>query len=143
MMKLPPPRVTSERRFERRRSPAAHATALRIGLLLAALVCVPGSAWADKLPPVWGYGVKTCSAFAATAEGRDQGAELDQGEYRRYQDWLTGMITGLNLATGRDVLVGADIDAALRRVRAYCAGKPDDDFFAATMDLVRMLSGLR
>jgi hypothetical protein len=51
--------------------------------------------------------------------------------------------TGLNLATGKDVLRGADINGAMGRIRAHCGGHPKDDFFTATMDLVRMLSGLR
>lgn len=97
----------------------------------------------DKLPPLWGYGVKTCSDFLTAAQGWDAGREPESVEYRRYQDWLTGFVSGLNLATGKDVLRGADIDGAMGRIRAHCGGNPKDDFFTATMDLVRMLSGLR
>ena len=97
----------------------------------------------DKLPPVWGYGVKSCSDFLTTAQGRDDGDSLQAIEYVRYQDWLTGFVTGLNLATGEDVLVGADMVSALRRIRAYCGGHEKDDVFTATMDLVRMLGRLR
>jgi hypothetical protein len=103
----------------------------------------PPAAAAEGLPPVWGYGVKTCAAFVKAADGRDQGVELQRWEYRRYQDWLTGFVTGLNLATGADVLVGAEIDGAMERILADCRGNEQQDFFGAAMDLVRMLSGLR
>lgn len=107
------------------------------------VLCAAPALSADKLPPIWGYGVQPCTSFVAAADGRDQGIDLQDWEYRRYQDWLTGFVTGLNLATGQDVLVGADIDAAMRRIRAYCRGHEEDDFFASAMDLIRMLSGLR
>lgn len=110
-------------------------------LVLAPLASAP--VLAEKLPPLWGYGVKTCNDFLSAAQGWDGGGEAETAEYRRYQDWLTGFISGLNLATGKDVLRGADIDGAMGRIRAHCGGNPKDDFFTATMDLVRMLSGLR
>ena len=114
----------------------------RIFLVLAALLCFSPYLRADKLPPLWGYGIKTCAAYLAAADGHDAGTELAVWEYRRYEDWLTGLISGLNLATGQDVLVGADIDSAMRRIHAYCRGHEDEDFFTAAMDLVRMLSRL-
>jgi hypothetical protein len=97
----------------------------------------------ERLPPVWGYGVRSCASFVTAADGRDQGVDLQDWEYRRYQDWLTGFVTGLNLSTGKDVLVGVEIAAAMDRIRAHCRGNGKQDFFTATMDLVRMLSGLR
>lgn len=106
---------------------------------VAMLVLTVGTAWAEKMPPLWGYGIKTCGQYLQAVES-DGG---ERAEYRRYQDWLTGFISGLNLATGKDVLKGADIDSAMRRIRAHCGGNKKDDFFTATMDLVRMLSGLR
>ena len=115
------------------------ASALFAGSVLFAIPALG----ADKLPPVWGFGVQTCGAFVTVADGREQGVDLQNWEYRRYEDWLTGFVTGLNLATGKDVLVGVDIDAALRRIQAHCRGHEQQDFFNASMDLVRMLSGLR
>jgi hypothetical protein len=116
-------------------------SAARAVLVLALLASPP--VFAEKLPPVWGYGVKSCADFLSAAQGWDTGGEPESTEYRRYQDWLTGLVTGLNLATGKDVLRGADINGAMGRIRAHCGGHPKDDFFTATMDLVRMLSGLR
>ena len=109
-------------------------------IFLAGIPCIAG---AEKLPPLWGYGIKSCGEFLSAAE--NDANELDQigSEYGRFEDWLTGFISGLNLATGKDVLKGADIDTAMRRIRAHCGGNRKEDFFTATMDLVRMLSGLR
>ena len=116
----------------------------RHGLLVLVLLLFasPGLR-ADKMPPLWGYGVKTCSAFLAAAEAQGAQAEGPGAEYRRYEDWLSGFVSGLNLATGKDVLVGADIGSAMGRIRAWCGGHKKEDFFTGTMDLVRMLSGLK
>jgi hypothetical protein len=86
--------------------------------------------------PLWGYGVRSCPDYLEAATG-------DAAELQRYEDWLTGFVSGLNLATGDDVLRGSGIESAMRRTRKYCEGHPDDDFFNATMEFVRMLSSLR
>jgi hypothetical protein len=109
---------------------------------VCALLTAP-SLQAEKMPPLWGYGVKSCDQYLRAVRGREEGQDLQRREYRRYEDWLTGFISGLNLATGQDVLKGAEIDSAMHRIRAHCGGNRKDDFFTATMDLVRMLSGLR
>jgi hypothetical protein len=109
--------------------------------LLALLFAVPCLA-ADKLPPLWGYGVKSCADYLVAAKGGEQRVEAQKAEYRRYEDWLTGFASGLNLATGEDVLKGVTIKAAMQRNRAYCSGHLKKDFFTATMDFVRMLSSL-
>ena len=120
---------------------------LPFAILLPLLVVpCPGfgaSAKATKLPPIWGYGVKSCTTFLAAADGRVAGDALQDLEFQRYEDWLTGFITGLNLAMGKDVLVGADINGALKRIHAYCQGHGKEDVFTATMDLVRMLGRLK
>ncbi|UHD18274.1 hypothetical protein [Thiocapsa bogorovii] len=109
-------------------------------LLGAALTVGPlGNAFAAGAPVLWGAGVKPCSDFLAIAPS-DPSAQAIAGEgYRRYQEWLSGLVTGLNLATGRDVLKGAELDAAMIRIRANCERHPNDDFFNATMRLVRSL----
>jgi hypothetical protein len=117
---------------------------LRGALILVLLLIGPAAvARAEKLPPLWGYGIKSCNEFLSAAEGYQDGAGGMTVEYGRYEDWLTGFISGLNLATGQDVLRGADIQTAMRRIRAHCGGHRGEDFFSATMALVRMLSGLR
>jgi hypothetical protein len=109
------------------------------GLVMATLLSGAPRLSAEALPPLWGYGVKTCESYLSAAEGADP----QVGEYRRYEDWLTGFVSGLNLATGQDVLLGADVGSAMRRIRAYCRGHAQEDFFTATMDLIRMLNRLR
>ena len=116
--------------------PGPLACSLLAGAMLSAAAV---TARAEKMPPIWGFGVKTCDQYLKAAEADPDG----RGEMRRYEDWLTGFVSGLNLATGQDVLKGADIESAMRRIRAHCGGNRKDDFFTATMDLVRMLSGLR
>lgn len=124
----------------RRPGPPRPDRRLLAGLLFGLL---PGAIAAGSLPPVWGFGVQSCAAFVTAADGHGQDLDLARWEYRRYEDWLTGLVTGLNLATGRDVLAGADIATALRRMQAHCRGHPEQDFFTAAMDLVRLLSQLR
>lgn len=116
---------------------------LHLVLALLPFLLAPLPVKAEKLPPIWGYGVKPCAAFSATVKGHDAGDDLQDLEYLRYKDWLTGFVTGLNLSLGKDVLVGADIDGALNRIAAWCKGHEKEDFFTATMDLVRMLGKLR
>jgi len=109
--------------------------------LLALLFSV--GAQAEQRPPLWGYGVKSCDNYAAAWKGREEGVDRQIAEYRRYEDWLTGFVSGINLATGQDVLVGVEIDSAMRRIYLHCDENRKDDFFASTMDLVRLLSQLK
>jgi hypothetical protein len=125
----------------RRLSPAGRrGPALRVAVIVLVALAA-GSAEAS--PPLWGLGVKGCDAFLATATGWDQGVDNDIAEYSRYQDWLSGFVSALNLATGDDVLRGAGIEGAMRQVRTYCAAHREADFFNATMGFVRSLSSLR
>ena len=91
---------------------------------------------------MWGYGVKECRGFLTAFAGWQSGEEKAIAEYLRYRGWFSGLVTGLSLATGDDVLRGVDTDGALRRIRIYCDEQPDDDFFTAGMDLIRQLSPL-
>jgi hypothetical protein len=115
----------------------------RFALPLAALVLALSGVPAAAAPPLWGLGVKGCDAFLTTAKGWDQGVDRDIAEYSRYQDWLAGFVSALNLATGDDVLRGAGIDGAMRKVRTYCTAHHEADFFNATMGFVRSLSSLK
>lgn len=118
----------------------------RLGLakvLLLPLFLLAAEPAASKMPPLWGYGVKGCDAYVAAWNGREQGAEEQIAEYRRFEDWLAGYVSGLNLATGQDVLVGVTVESAMRRIHMYCDDHYKEDFFTATMDLVRMLSQLK
>ena len=99
--------------------------------------------WAQQNPQVLGYGVKGCDHYNLTYAGWQEGREEHIAEYIHYRDWLEGLVTGLSLATGMDVLKGVDNKGALRRIQLYCDEHPTDDFFTATMDLVRILSSLK
>jgi len=119
---------------------------LRFACLAVAVLCVAPAAWAERAetaPALWGYGVKSCSAFLAVVPRADIPPELIDEEYFRYREWLSGMVSGLNLVTGRDVLRGAQIDAAMSRIRATCEDDPGDDFFNASLRLVRSLGQLK
>ena len=94
-------------------------------------------------PQVMGYGVKDCADYNLTYNGWDAGEEEHIAAYIRYRDWLTGLVTGLSLATGMDVLKGVDEKGAMRRIQLYCDEHPTDGFFTASMDLIRLLSSLK
>ncbi len=109
-----------------------------LGVLL-----LPCAAMSEPLPPLWGYGVKSCDNYVRVWQGQEEGQEVEIAEFRRYEDWLTGFVSGLNLATGQDVLVGVSMEGAMRRIHLYCDDHRKEDFFTATMDLVRLLSQLK
>lgn len=93
-------------------------------------------------PQVIGYGVKECEEYVTVFEGWEQGDESAIMEYLRYRGWLAGLVTGLSLATGSDVLKGVEVKGAMRRIQVYCDDHPDRDFFNASMELIRILDGL-
>lgn len=109
------------------------------GLLIALLSSATAQAQTESARTLWGYGVRSCADYVAACEQDDAG---DAAEFQRYEDWLTGFISGLNLATGEDMLGGSGIGSAMRRTRAFCERKPDHDFFNASMDFVRTLQGI-
>ncbi len=97
---------------------------------------------AQGAPVLWGAGVRSCADFLASAPA-DPAATVIAGEgYRRYEEWLAGFVTGLSLATGRDLLQGAALEAAMTRVRANCERHPEEDFFNASVRLLKLLGGL-
>jgi hypothetical protein len=128
-----PPVTPATRTSRRPRHVAPRHAALALALGLTTVGATAG-------PAVWGYGVKPCRDFLAAAPGDAASAAVGSTEYLRYREWLAGLITGLNLATAADVLGGAQLDAALNSIRARCQARPGDDFFSASMNLVRSLS---
>jgi hypothetical protein len=113
---------------------------LLTGLLLACWL--PLTAAEGDPPQLWGYGVKGCAEYIAASEGRERGDAEAAVDYLLYREWISGLVTGLSLATGQDVLVGVDIEQALRRIELHCEEHREDDFFNASMALVRLLSML-
>ncbi len=98
---------------------------------------------AEATPVLLGYGVKECASFLQNWNAREQQDPLALSELERYRQWLAGLVTGLNLATGMDVIRGMEVEDAMNRAAEHCQRNPQDDFFTATMDLVRTLSKLR
>ena len=115
---------------------------MRTALLLISLFFWSVGVDAQERPQVWDYGVKECRSFLVAFDGWESGDQAGIEEYLRYRGWLSGLVTGLSLATGSDVLQGTEPDGALRRIRIHCDEQPDDDFFTAAMALIRQLSRL-
>lgn len=113
---------------------------LLTGLLL--FCWLPLAATEGDSPQLWGYGVKGCGDYIAAWERREQGDAEAAVDYLLYREWLAGLVSGLSLATGQDVLVGVEIEPALRRIKLHCEEHREDDFFNASMALVRLLSML-
>jgi hypothetical protein len=90
--------------------------------------------------PLWGYGVSGCEQYLKAADAADNG---DGAEMQRYEDWLGGFFSALNLALGEDVLRGSGVRSAMRGTREYCRTHGGQDVFNAAMDHVRSLSSLR
>ncbi|MGD9298720.1 MAG: hypothetical protein PVG09_03355, partial [Thiohalocapsa sp.] len=124
---------------------ATQAKRLRPALGLLVLGAASGLFWPFSWTgaaeqTLWGYGVRSCPQYLAAVAAADAG---DAAELQRYEDWLTGFVSALNLALGEDVLRGSDLTDALRETRRYCREHDDADFFNAAMDHVRALSGER
>ncbi|AGA90703.1 hypothetical protein Thimo_1938 [Thioflavicoccus mobilis 8321] len=96
-----------------------------------------GAAQAEPPPVLWGSGVQSCKRLVQASDGTDQGVEADIIEYGRIQAWLAGFVSGLNLATDRDVLNGLAVSAAMRQIEAECREDPQRDLFSTTLGLVR------
>ncbi len=110
-------------------------------LLLASLLLSLGSVNASP-SQLLGYGVKPCEAYLKAYEGWNSGLEEQMEQYLHYRDWLTGFVSGLNLAMGEDMLHGVEVAGAMRRIQLYCDEHPTEDFFTASVSLIKLLSNL-
>lgn len=115
---------------------------LRAAALLLAAAAAPPLVSAQTPLLLWGHGVKPCSDLVAVAPRGEAPAPMADPAYLLYREWLAGLVTGLNLATGRDLLGGAELDAALARVRDTCERFPEDDVFNASLRFIRSLGRL-
>ncbi len=111
--------------------------------VILCLLTLPAMALSEGAPQIQGYGVKTCASYLTTYAGWEKGDDREILEYLRYQDWVSGLVTGLSLATAMDVLQGVEVKSVMRRVQIICEENPDEDFFTATTTLIKQLSSLQ
>ncbi|MCP3867932.1 MAG: hypothetical protein GY703_07525 [Gammaproteobacteria bacterium] len=111
-------------------------------VLLILLFTIPLICGAEDRPQVLGFGVKSCRDYSETFREWKKGEGKYIEQYLRYRSWFAGLVTGLSLATGVDVIKGVELNGAMRRVEVYCGEHPEEDFFNASMRLIRALSGL-
>ncbi len=101
--------------------------------LLATTSVAPGT------PKVWGYGVRSCADFTVASKESEAGDKRAIVEYLRFQEWFSGLVTGLSLATGKNILNGADVQDAMHRLQQHCEEQPRNDFFQAATTYLRLL----
>lgn len=106
------------------------------GLIALAIAAHPAGADTGGLV---GSGVKRCDGLTAAARGADRGEDEGVLELRRYSDWIAGFVSGLNLATGEDLLRHLSLDGAVRRIALHCADHPEEDVFSAVRTVLRAL----
>lgn len=108
-------------------------------ILLGALLALASALAHAESPQLLGYGVRSCDEYRKAFAGWEKGEEEAIAEYLRYEDWLSGFVSGMSLATGDDVLQGGGVEGAMRRNLLYCVENTESDFFNATLDLLEFL----
>lgn len=93
-------------------------------------------------PMLHGHGAKTCVEYLDTWRRWESGQDTGIYDYFGYQQWMAGLVTGLSLATGEDVLRGADVEGMMRRVKLGCEDDRKQDVFEAATAYLRELSQL-
>lgn len=117
--------------------------ALSVSLPIRADEAPAAPAERPVVPAIWGQGVKSCADYLASQPGPETPVGIAGEDYRLYRQWLAGLVTGLNLAVGRDVLKGGELDAAMLRIGALCKKQPQEDFFNTSLRLIRSLGQLQ
>lgn len=115
----------------------------RLFLSICALITLlqpPAVAEEDATPLVWGYGTRLCSDYSALFQPGEKAPPPQPLELQRYRDWFTGMVTGLSLATGIDMLYGTNVDEAMERLNIQCSLQPSTDLFNASVLVLQRLS---
>jgi hypothetical protein len=118
--------------------------AITVRAILLILVVLSTSLHAESITPkVWGYGIKSCTSYVEAYKAKESGKQEQVWEYFRYRDWFTGLVSGLTMATGIDVMQGVDPKSAMRRINLICEEDLGNDFFTATMEFVRVIGTSR
>ncbi len=108
-------------------------------IFLILIVCSAAVQAESLTPKIWGYGTKSCTAYAKAYKDKETGDQTKVWEYFRYRDWLTGFVSGLTMATGVDVMQSVDPQNAMRRINLICEDDLGKDFFTATMEFIRII----
>ena len=108
-------------------------------LLLLAFF-TPGFSVAGPGPVLHGYGARSCVEYLDTWRRWEAGQDEGILDHFGYSQWLAGLVTGLSLATGEDVLRGADVEGMMRRVRLGCEEDRKQDVFGVAGAYLRELS---
>ncbi len=108
--------------------------------ILFILIVISTSVQAEGVTPkVWGYGTKSCSSYVAAYKAKETGDQTTVWEYFRYRDWFAGLVSGLTMATGIDVIQGVEPKSAMRRINLICEEDLGKDFFTASMEFIRLV----
>ena len=113
---------------------------MKPAILVLALCLSLAPVVAQEPLQVTGYGVNACPLFNRSVSEQEAGNESGVVDYLRYREWLAGLVTGLTLATGEPVLRDLTYDDAMRRIGLYCEDHPTEDFFSASMALVKTVN---
>lgn len=111
----------------------------RTKLVLILALSLAGTLSAEEKPQVWGYGVKGCEDYLSSWKARG-GEERAGADFISYEEWLAGLVTGLTLASGEDVLRSQPFEESLQRIAQHCEKNIRDDFFNASLAVLRGLS---
>ena len=99
-----------------------------------------GSATAE--PQLHGYGGRSCVEYLDTWRRWEDNQDTGILDHFGYQQWMAGLVSGLSLATGEDVLRGADVEGMMRRTKIICENDRKIDVFSAVTKYLRDLSQL-
>lgn len=95
---------------------------------------------AGPRPVLWGAGVDSCAQYARTWNEAQTGSEPAMLDISRYREWLMGLVSGLSVSTGLDLLHATEPAGALRRIAQICDEEPATDFYNAAMRMFGQMS---
>ncbi len=114
----------------------------RVVVAIVLSILFAGDAHADDVPApmVWGPGVSPCSDYDRLYQQGEKAPPNQAEGLQRYRDWFTGLVTGLSLATGTNMLYGTSVDEAMERINIQCSLQPSSDLFNAAVLVLQRLS---
>lgn len=95
---------------------------------------------AAESPTLWGVGVEGCVAYSQMHHDWRNQQPRGLEQYPIFREWFLGLISGISVASGLEILHGVAPEAALRRIAQICQDRPELDFFTATILFTKQLS---